>query len=132
MHERRQSRLLGIAVLVPLFLGAVLPDHLRTLVCRYTGVAMPEESCCPEQGNQDLDTSARLRSESCCVVKTVELAKLLSERRVEVTPPYYPLPIARIVVADVGLPPCRRVRAPSTPATPTGPPIVLAKHAFLI
>jgi hypothetical protein len=132
MHKRRQSRLLGMAVLVPLFLGTVLPDHLRTLVCRYTGVVMPEEACCPEQGDLDLDRSERLRSESCCVVKTVQLTKLVSARRVEAVPPCYVVPVACIVVADVGLPPCQRGRAPSTSAPSTGPPIVLAKHAFLI
>jgi hypothetical protein len=132
MHKRRQSRLLGMAVLVPLFLGTVLPDHLRTLVCRYTGVVMPEESCCPERGEQDRDTSARLRSESCCVVKTVQLVKLVSERRNEAAPPCYPPPVARTVVAEAGVPACHRVQAPSLPAPPLRPPIVLSKHAFLI
>jgi hypothetical protein len=132
MRKRWQSRLLGTAVLVPLFLGAVLPDHLRTLVCRYTGIAMPEEACCPQSGEQDVDAQARLQGESCCVVKTVQLGRLVSDRRPEAAPPGHPPLAARIVVAQIRVPPCDRIRAPYPNPPPLGPPIVLAKHAFLI
>ncbi len=71
--------MLWIAALVPLFLAAVLPDHLRTLVCRYTGTAMDEEGCCPGELGPKVDTQGRLRDEPCCFVRTVQLARLVSD-----------------------------------------------------
>ena len=132
MSRRRCSKLLGIAVVVPLFLGAVAPDQLRTLVCRYTGVVMPEEACCPQRSDLDVQAPARLRDESCCAVKIVRLVKLVSDQRNEAAPPGHLDVPARLVTAESNLIPVRvvRVLGPSTPAD--GPPMILVKHAFLI
>lgn len=123
--------LLSVAVLVPLFLTAVLPDSFRSLVCRYTGVVMPEESCCPEQDNQTPDNHAQLRDESCCVVKTVQLVKLVSDRQSEAAaaaPQALCAGVgARELYVAVVVPKVWNDSAPHL-----GPPLVLVKHAFLI
>lgn len=132
MRRRWQLKLLGMAVVIPLFLGAVLPEHVRTLVCRFTGIAMPEEACCPQGADQEVDASSRLRSESCCVVKTADLVRLISERQAEATPPGYPSLVGYTTVTTASALPARRFHAAYRRGPPPGPPIVLAKHAFLI
>jgi hypothetical protein len=119
------------AVVIPLFLAAVCPDSVRTLVCRYTGEVMSEKSSCPEQARQDLESHAQLRDESCCIAKTVQFVKAVSERQMEfAASPAYDAPVACILpeLSAAGVQPLRgRVLVSST-----GPPIVLLKHAFLI
>jgi hypothetical protein len=132
MRKVRLSKMLGLAVLVPLFLAAVLPESIRTLVCRYSGVVMPEESCCPVQAARDLSTHAQLLDESCCVVKTVRLVKLVSDRQTQaVGPDHHEVGTAVAPVASAlaaGRPP----NVPRPAVLGNGPPIVLLKHAFLI
>ena len=132
MRRARLSKLLGMAVLVPLFLAAVLPEGSRTLVCRYTGVVMPEETCCPETGASELPTPAQLRDESCCIVKTTQLVKLVSDRQTQTVGPNHHE--VGTVVASVES--TRAIVPPPSirrqPVFPNRPPIVLVKHAFLI
>jgi hypothetical protein len=120
------------AVLIPLFLAAVLPDSVRTLVCRYTGVVMPKESCCPEQGAQGSNTPDQMQDESCCVVKTVHLARLVSDRQTSVAGPAHHESCASVSVPESYVVAARAasIRRPSI--LPVGPPILLVKQAFLI
>lgn len=130
MRGRWLSTLLRGAVLIPLFLAAVLPDSARTLVCRYTGVAMPEESCCPVQ-QPEPGAPDRMQDESCCVVKTVHLERLLSDRQSSAdTTAHHEMavsfaPMAPYIVARS--PDIRRITVSAV-----GPPILLVKSAFLI
>lgn len=132
MRGSTLTRLLRVAALLPLFLGAVSPATIRTLVCRYTGVIMPEETCCPEPTSREQETQSRLAEASCCVAKTIHLARVASDLRRESAGPQLgfactdidsPLP-----AAAYGRPaPVWRAGVP-----PPGPPIILVKHAFLI
>lgn len=119
-------------MLIPLFLAAVLPDSVRTLVCRYTGVVMPDESCCPERDALDLSVNDQLQDESCCVVKTVHLARLVSDRQSPVTGPAQHEISSCVAPAESFLPVARAPSARRSTILPVGPPIVLLKHAFLI
>ena len=132
MRRGRLSTLLRGAVLIPLLLAAVLPESVRTLVCRYTGVAMPEESCCPQQEAEDPSTADRLQDESCCVVKTVHLARLVSDLQSPVSGPAHGeartsvAPAEELIVATRG----PNLRRPAILSV--GPPILLVKQSFLI
>jgi hypothetical protein len=120
------------AVLIPLLLAVVLPGTLRTLVCRYTGVVMPEETCCPEPDAPDQSAPAQLRGESCCVVKTVHLARLVSDRQTPASELVHQELTAGVASTESYL---VAVRAPSIrrPAIlPVGPPLLLVKQSFLI
>ena len=119
-------------MLIPLFLAAVLPDSVRTLVCRYTGVMMPEESCCPEDDTRDLSPNAQLQDESCCVVKTVHLARLVSDRQSPVTEPAQHEISSFAAPAESFLVTARASSIHRFTILPVGPPILLLKHAFLI
>jgi len=132
MRRGRFSTILRGAVLIPLFLAAVLPDSVRTLVCRYTGVVMPEESCCPELASQESNTPDQIQDESCCVVKTVHLARLVSDRQTAVAGPVHHESCASVSVAEAYVVAARApsIRRPSI--LPVGPPILLVKQAFLI
>ena len=132
MRRGRLSTLLRGAVLIPLFLAAVLPDSVRTLVCRYTGVVMPEESCCPEVDARDLSSNAQLEDESCCVVKTVHLARLVSDRQSPVTSPTQHEISSCVAPGESFLLVARAPSVRRSTILPVGPPIVLLKHAFLI
>ena len=132
MRRARLSKLLGLTVLVPLFLAAVLPESIRTLVCRYTGVVMPEETCCPEPGASELPTQPQLRDESCCIVKTIQLVKLVSDRQTQtVGPNHHDVgPVVASVESGRAIDRSSSIQRP--PVFPNRPPIVLVKHAFLI
>jgi hypothetical protein len=132
MRKGRLSKALWTAAIVPLFLAAILPDHVRTLVCRVSGLVMDEEDCCPLVADQTVDTDAQFRDESCCVVRTIDLGRLVSDRRVDTRPIRHcelragapstsPSPLVNCVA------PIRPVAAPAV-----GPPIVLLKRSFLI
>ena len=132
MRRRRLSKMLWMVALVPLFLAAVLPDHLQTLVCRFSGAVMSEEACCLPGPSQKLEPQAQLRDEPCCIAKTVELARSVSDRQVETAlvghhDLWTPVPAIslHLLVSGPSL-----GRHPSFPAL--GPPIVLLKHSFLI
>ena len=132
MRRGRLSTVMRGAVLIPLLVAAVSPDTIRTLVCRYTGVVMPEETCCPEPAAQDRAAPARLRDESCCVVKTIHLARLVSDRETCGAGPVHYEVAAGFTPTETCL---VAVRAPSirrSAILPVGPPILLVKQAFLI
>ena len=131
MLNGRRPKALWVAALLPLLAASVLPTQIRTLVCRFTGAIMQVETCCPSDQDRTPPTS-QLLGENCCLVKTVDLPKLLSERWTDGTPPVQAPTLA------VGQPsgplelmsgwtPTLPVRPP-----PLGPPIFLVKHSFLI
>lgn len=132
MRKGLLSRVLSPVLLVPVLLAAVSPDHIRTLVCRHTGVVMPEESCCPERSEPEPPTPPQLRDESCCVVKTVHLVKLVSDRQSESVGPLHHDARAGLVGSETYVAVVRSPRVRNAAAPPVGPPLVLVKHAFLI
>ena len=91
---------------MPLFAASVLPTQLRTLICRLTGAVMD--------------------------VETVDLGKLVAERRSEGAPPpeltaiaAAPMPV--LLLPNAAAPDVRPVRPPTV-----GPPLLLLKRSFLI
>lgn len=132
MLRGRCSKLLWMAALLPLFGASVLPTQMRALVCRFTGALMDEAACCPPSDDKQAAPVAQLLDQACCVVRTVDLPKLLSDHRAE-SPACCDSPPLRSTVtfalpppADLGVP-SHRVRPP-----PLGPPLRLLKHSFLI
>jgi hypothetical protein len=131
MLNGRRSKALWLAALLPLFAASVLSTQIRTLVCRFTGGIMQFETCCPSDQDQAPPTS-QLLGENCCVVRTVDLPKLVSEYWTDGTPPVQAatlavgLPSGTLVLVG-GWTPTVPVRPP-----PLGPPILLLKHSFLI
>jgi hypothetical protein len=131
MLNGRRPKALWVAALLPLLAASVLPTQIRTLVCRFTGAIMQVETCCPSDQDRTPPTS-QLLGENCCLVKTVDLPKLLSERWTDGTPPVQAPTLA------VGQPsgPLELMSGwtPSLPVRPPplGPPIFLVKHSFLI
>lgn len=127
-----RSKALWVAALLPLLAASVLPTQIRTLVCRFTGAIMQEEICCPSALDEKTPPATQLIGEGCCVVKTVDLAKLVSEHSSDGLPPVQALALA---VAQPSSPlvfprrwtPSRPVRPP-----PRGPSILLIKRSFLI
>ena len=119
-------------MLIPLFLAAVLPGTIRTLVCRYTGVVMPEKSCCPEPEAHDQSAHAQLRGESCCVVKTVHLARLVSDRQTPASEPVHQEVTAHVTPAESYLVAMRPPSIRKPAILLVGPPLLLVKQAFLI
>jgi hypothetical protein len=117
---------------LPLFAAAVLPTQIRTLVCRFTGAIMDSEVCCPSNGDDQTPPESQLLTESCCIVKTVDLPKLVSDRRVDSAPaPHHELlPIAFSLETPRLVDRAAQARPVGPP--PLGPPIVLLKRSFLI
>ena len=132
MLTGRKSKILWVAALVPLLAASVLPTRFRTLVCRFTGAVMEQETCCPSDGEAQTAQPAQLLGENCCVVKTVDLPKLLSERWAENAAPGQ-LALAAPLIFDDLVPVDRWVTTfhPVRPP-PVGPPILLLKRSFLI
>ena len=87
MRDGRLAKAMWLAALVPLFLAAVLPDQVRTLVCRFSGAVMDEHCCPPGADQAAVETEALLRDQSCCSTRTVSRARLVSDRRVEPAAP---------------------------------------------
>jgi hypothetical protein len=145
MGRARLPKGLWMAALVPLLAAAVLPAQIQTLVCRFTGVVMPAERCCPQaqQAGQGagppgalIPQQAQLRGETCCLVRTVDLPRLLSVsgRQPDSASPRADAValLARIAPVEPAdsMPGGRRPTAGGPPLF--GPPIVLLKRAFLI
>ena len=61
MRSARLSKVLWMAALVPLFLAAVLPSRVATLICRFTGAAMEVEACCPTGDEAPRDPAGSIR-----------------------------------------------------------------------
>jgi hypothetical protein len=120
-----------MAALLPLFAVSVLPTQLRTLVCRFTGAVMDVETCCPDRDAQT-PVGAQLSEQGCCVVKTVDLGRLVAEPRSEGAPPPEVAAVVaartpEFTLADATCPAPRPYRPPTV-----GPPLVLLKRSFLI
>lgn len=128
-----------MAALVPLILGVVLPEQVRTIVCRFSGAVM-DVRCCPGEPREPAGRVAadgQLRGESCCAVRTIDLARLVSDRLAESVPPrHQALRGEMAVVAErlpfTGLSHVRHVRPPFVRTSFGGPPLVLLKRSFLI
>jgi hypothetical protein len=123
---------LWAAALLPLLAASVLPTQIRTLVCRFTGAIMQVETCCPSGLEGKTPPMSQLLGESCCLVKTVDLPKLLTEHRTDGVQPVQASYFAvgqpsRALVVLGGWKPSLPVRPP-----PLGPPILLVKRSFLI
>jgi hypothetical protein len=127
-----RSKALWVAALLPLLAASVLPTQIRTLVCRFTGAIMQEEICCPSALDEKTPPAAQLLGENCCVVKTVDLPKLVSEHSTDGLPPVQALALAVAQPSSTLVFPSRW--APSLPVRPPphGPPILLVKRSFLI
>jgi hypothetical protein len=121
-----------MAAILPLFAASVLPTQLRTLICRFSGAVMEVEACCPEDPDGNVMAQAQLLDESCCIAKTVDLDKLISERRPEgaPTPDVTYLPIAP--APEVPIPTTADVHGRAVGPPPLGPPLILLKRSFLI
>jgi hypothetical protein len=136
MRRGRLSTLLRGAVLMPLLsavvLAAVLPDSIRTLVCRFSGVVMPEETCCPQQDAADLSAQDQLQDESCCVVKTVHLARPVSDVQSPTSAPAPHVACTSVAPAEAPHVVARGAIVRRPTILPVGPPILLVKQAFLI
>jgi hypothetical protein len=132
MSKGRWSKLLWIAALVPLLGASVLPTQMLALVCRFTGALMDEEACCPLGNQEQAAPVSRLLDQGCCVVRTVDLPKLLSDRQVNGPGRYDAQTLLSKLSSDlpppdaVGLP-LHRVRPP-----PLDRPLRLLKRSFLI
>jgi hypothetical protein len=120
-----------MAALVPLFAAAVLPTQIRTLVCRFTGAIMDIESCCPERAEQ-APPQGELLNETCCIVRTVDLQKLVSERRSDNTPARPEPVLATLTVLRAPVIADRQPEGRPVGPPPLGPPIILLKRSFLI
>ena len=128
----RWSKLLWVVALLPLFGASVLPTHMRALVCRFTGALMDEEGCCPGGGEKQATTVAKLLDQGCCVVRTVDLPKLVSDHQSDGPAACDGQPFLWTVASELPPPrsaaiPLHRVRPP-----PLGPPLRLLKSSFLI
>ena len=134
MRERRIQQLLWAVALMPVFFVAVLPDHVRTLVCRF-GAVMNVESCCPSERADASETQARIQDEPWCSFRTVTLLKLPSERPTEGGSLRHCEPTLQGVTKSSPSVPNLVVRFAmrrSVAPPPLGPPIVLLKSSFLI
>lgn len=132
MLNGKRSKVLWAVALLPLLAASVLPTQIRTLVCRFTGAIMQLETCCPSDLEDKTPPIPQLLGESCCLVKTVDLPKLLSESSTDGTPPVHVPTLAVEQPTDglvfvSGWTPSLPVRPP-----PLGPPILLVKSSFLI
>jgi hypothetical protein len=132
MSKGRLLQFLWMAALVPLFGASVLPTQMRALVCRLSGALMDEETCCPLGDEKQAAAVAQMLDQGCCVLKTVELPKLLSDHQADGPAQCDSQPLWSTLTSEllppetVGLP-LHRVRPP-----PLGPPLRLLKRSFLI
>jgi hypothetical protein len=132
MSKGRWSKFLWMAALVPLFGASVLPTQMRALVCRFTGALMDEEACCPPGDEKQAAPAAQLLDQGCCVVRTVDFPKLLSDHQADGPARCDAQPLRSTLTSELTPPealglPLHRVRPP-----PLGPPLRLLKRSFLI
>lgn len=134
MSRGRFSKVLWMAALVPLFLAAVLPSQVATLVCRFTGAMMEAEVCCPTADQGPPDLQARLLDEGCCSRTIIELPTLICDRRSEAdrAQPHLDQPVPFMFAAAAATPfgdPTGSIRRISALFRP--PPIAI-KQSLLI
>lgn len=132
MSKGRWSKLLLMAALAPLLGASVLPTQTLALVCRFTGALMDEEACCPLTDQKQASPVSQLVDQGCCVVRSMDLPKLVSDRQVNGAGRCNAQPVlseqtSEPLLPDAGGLPLHRVRPP-----PLGPPILLLKRSFLI
>jgi hypothetical protein len=102
------------------------------LVCRFSGAIMDVEACCPSDLEQKVRPAAQLLGENCCLVKTLDLPKLISERGADGLLPDLGQPVSlaqtfdQNVLADRGA-----LLGPPGPLA-VGPPLLLLKRSLLI
>jgi hypothetical protein len=132
MLSGRMSKLLWVAALVPLLAASVLPTQISTLVCRFTGAVMEQENCCPSDADEQTARPAQLFGENCCVLKTVELPKLLSEHRADSAAPGQQSLVATLTFDHLVLVDRWATTFHPIGPPPHGPPILLVKRSFLI
>jgi hypothetical protein len=125
------SKWLWMAALVPLFLAAVLPSRVATLICRFTGAAMEAESCCPTGDEAPPDVQARLLDEGCCSRMITEFPTLIGERRSEMSQVRVDQPA--VYVSAGAAPRAGRPAGSIRPVGPTfRPPPLALKRSLLI
>jgi hypothetical protein len=132
MRNGRRSKVWWLAALLPLLAASVLPTQSRTLVCRFTGAIMQRETCCPAELDEKTPPTSELVGEDCCLVKTVDLPRLLTDSSPDGTMPVQERSLAVAQTSDDMMfvkrwAHCRPLRPP-----PLGPPIILLKRSFLI
>jgi hypothetical protein len=132
MRKGRLSIRLGVTACLPLlFAVAVLPSHLTSFVCRFTGAVMESEACCPEMKGTPSGDQARLRDEACCAISSLVLPTLVSERRSEAQ--HQQLDQVGDVSAAEIIPPPSGGRAPIRYVVPPlRPPPIALKRSLLI
>lgn len=131
MGKGRLAKGVWIAVLVPLFGATVLPAQVQWFACRFSGAAMELSSCCPGGQEARPETPAMVR-QTCCVLKTVDLQRMLGERSVDGTlPRLLELPAQILPMVALGSTDLTVRFRPAGPPPP-GPPLVLLKRSFLI
>jgi len=128
----RWAKLFWMAALLPLFGASVLPTHMRALVCRFTGALMDEEACCPAGDEKQAAPVARLLDQGCCVVRTVDLPKLLSDHQADGPAPCDPQALVWTVTSELPPPDAAGVSLHRVRPPPLGPPLRLLKSSFLI
>ena len=117
---------------MPLFAATVLPTQIRTLICRVTGAIMQLETCCPSALEEETAPVAQVLGESCCLVKVVDLPKLLTEQRFDGAPPVHEPTVAVGPNVDDLIFVARSRPAHLVRPLPHGPPLLLLKRSFLI
>jgi len=132
MCKGRLSIGLGVAACLPLLLAvAVLPSHLTSFVCRFTGAVMRAEACCPEIKGTPSGDQARLRDEACCAISSVDLPTLVSERRSDAQQQELHL-VAAISLAESVAPPSGGRALIRYVVPPQRPPPIALKRSLLI
>ena len=134
MSRGRLSKVLWVAALVPLFLAAVLPSHIATLVCRFTGAMMEAEVCCPTADQGPPDLQARLLDEGCCSRTITELPTLICDRRSEAdrAQPHAFQAVIFAFAARASTPFGDATGSIRRIATPFRPPPIVLKQSLLI
>jgi hypothetical protein len=135
MISRRFSPWQKLVALAPLLLLAVYLPGEMMMRCRFDGLLRPA-CCCPQANGDTQDSAPVVKAQDCCdhVLSASERPVVEAARRADPGP---------ITWAWVATP----IASPVTDASPPrpaawavhrygpargGPPIVLAKHAFLI
>lgn len=132
MRRGRLSKWLWMAALLPLCFAVVLPSHVATLVCRFTGAMLEAEASCPTGDEGPPDLQARLLDEGCCSRTITELPTLVCVRRAEADQAQVGQPVV-FALAQVAPPPSGcRTRSVHRVVTPFRPPPIALKQSLLI
>ena len=133
MGWTRASARWATTVLLPLLLAAVvLPGSRLAVACRFTGVAMPADACCPVIDQPRPDPEAHLRDQACCVVTTSDTPVLVADRGSDAQLERLFLDFVALSTptGSLAIWPTGRVRA--RVASPCRPPPLALKQTLLI